>query len=150
VDEEYRPASVAGRGRGAQAIEALIEQRIAASVATVFSYLVDPAKFVQWMGVSAQIDPQPGGAFRLDVDGEHVAIGRYQVVEPPHRLVLSWGWEGDAEVAPGSTTVEITLTPDGAGTMLRLRHSGFPTDEQRDSHEQGWLVYAAKLAALMP
>ena len=41
---------------------------------TVFSYLVDPTKFVQWMGVSAEIDPRPGGAFRLDVDGEHIAV----------------------------------------------------------------------------
>ena len=38
-----------------------------------------------------------------------------------HEKVIPWGWEGDAEVAPGSTTVEITLTADEDGTLLRLR-----------------------------
>ena len=116
---------------------------------TVFSYLVDPTKLVQWMGVSAEIDPRPGGAFRLDVDGEHIAVGQYEVVEPPHRLVVTWDWEGDAEVAPGSTTVEITLTPDGSGTLLRLRHSGLPNEQQRALHQEGWRLYARNLAGLM-
>jgi hypothetical protein len=32
-------------------------------------------------------------------------------------------------VPPGSTTVEITLTPDGDGTILRLRHLGLPNEK---------------------
>ena len=117
-------------------------------MSTVFSYLVDPTKLVQWMGVSAQIDPRPGGEFRVDVDGEHVAIGQYKLVEPPRRIVFSWGWEGDAEVAPGSTTVEITLTPDGSDTLLRLRHSDLPNEQQQAIHQEGWRMYTARLAEL--
>jgi len=101
------------------------------------------------MGLSAQIDPRPGGEFRLNVDGEHIAIGKYEVVEPPQRLVVTWGWEGDAEVGPGSTTVEITLTPDGSGTLLRLRHTDLPNEQQRAMHEAGWWMYAGRLAGLM-
>jgi uncharacterized protein YndB with AHSA1/START domain len=119
-------------------------------VTTVFSYLVDPKKFVQWMGVEAQIDPRPGGSFRLDVDGgDHIAIGQYKVVDPPHRLVLSWGWEGNSAVPPGSSTVEIELEADGPATILRLRHSGLPTETERASHRQGWIIYVGKLAALL-
>jgi uncharacterized protein YndB with AHSA1/START domain len=113
----------------------------------VFAYLTDPAKFVEWMGIGAQLDPRPGGGFRIDVDGEHFAAGQYREVEPPRRIVFSWGWEGDGQVAPGSTTVEITLTPDGDGTVLRLRHSDLPSEEQRASHRQGWILYTGKLAA---
>lgn len=116
---------------------------------TVFSYLVDPEKFVQWMGVEAQIDPRPGGAFRLDVDGGvHVAVGRYEVVDPPRRIVLSWGWEGDANVPPGSSSVEFELEPDETGTILRLRHSGLPTEPERASHRRGWILFLGRLAAL--
>jgi len=82
------------------------------------------------------------------VDGEHVAIGQYKLVEPPRRIVFSWGWEGDAEVAPGSTTVEITLTPDGSGTLLRLRHSDLPNEQQQAIHQEGWRMYTARLAEL--
>ena len=138
--------AVAGGSRGAGEIEALIEQRIAASVATVFSYLVDPEKFVLWMGIAATIDPRPGGIFRIDVDGMHIASGRIEVVDPPHRVVLSWGWEGSLDVPPGSTKVEITLEPEGSQTLLRLRHTGLPDEVQRASHAQGWAGYIASLA----
>lgn len=100
------------------------------------------------MGARAEIDPRPGGLFRLDVDGEHIASGRLQEVDPPRRIVLTWGWEGSADVPPGSTTVEITLQPDGQGTLLRLRHSDLPSQVERDTHAAGWTGYLSRLAAL--
>lgn len=99
------------------------------------------------MGVGAELNPEPGGSFRIDVDGEHFARGEYREIEPPHRLVMTWGWEGDAEVAPGSTTVEITLTPDADGTLLRLRHTGLPNTSQIDAHRKGWVMYTGRLGA---
>jgi uncharacterized protein YndB with AHSA1/START domain len=150
VVSQCRSPPPAGGGGGARTIEELIEveQRIAAPASTVFSYLTDPAKFVQWMGREAQIDPRPGGAFRLDVDGEHIATGRYEVVDPPHRVVLTFGWEGNATVPPGSTTVEITLTAQGRETLLRLRHTGLPSEEERANHRRGWEQYLRQFQAL--
>ncbi len=124
-------------------------QRIAASPATVFSYLVEPAKFNAWMGVGAELDPRPGGRVRIDVDGEHVATGEFREVDPPHRVVMTWGWESNDAVPPGSTTVEITLTPDGAGTILRLRHLALPSEIERRSHLGGWELYTGRLAAVL-
>jgi len=115
-------------------------------VATVFSYLVQPEKFVLWMGTEAKIDARPGGAFRLDVDGEHIASGKIEAVDPPHRVVLTWGCEGSEDVPPGSTTVEITLEARGRETLLRLRHTGLPNEAQRDVHRAGWSGYLAQLA----
>ncbi len=126
-----------------------VVQRIAASPATVFSYLVEPAKFSAWMGVGAELDPRPGGRVRIDVDGEHFALGEFREVDAPHRVVMSWGWEKNDAVPPGSTIVEITLTPDGAGTILRLRHLGLPGEEEKRSHEGGWRQYIGKLAAVL-
>jgi uncharacterized protein YndB with AHSA1/START domain len=126
-----------------------VEQLISASPATVFSYLTDPAKFTQWMGVGAELDPRPGGRFRIDADGVHIALGEYREVDPPHRLVMTWGWLDDESIPPGSTLVEITLTPEGAGTRLRLRHSGFPDQPARCVSRAGWALYTARLAALL-
>jgi uncharacterized protein YndB with AHSA1/START domain len=152
-----RPAASPGRGGGEKAVEELIEgglqvevvQRIDASPATVFSYLVDPGKFSLWMGVGAELDPRPGGVVRIDVDGEHVASGKFVEVDPPHRVVMTWGWENQSAVPPGSTKVEITLTPDGTGTLLRLRHHGFPNVEEKRSHLAGWNLYTGNLAAML-
>lgn len=123
-----------------------ITQRIEAPPDIVFSYLTDSRRFVRWMGVGAELDARPGGRYRIDVDGVHIATGQYKEVEPPHRLVMSWGWEGHPTVPPGSTTVEITLTPERGATLLRLRHHGLPGETERKSHHDGWVSYANLLA----
>ena len=127
-----------------------ITQRIEAPPEIVFAYLTDSHRFVKWMGVGAQLDARPGGRYRIDVDGEHIASGEYQVVEPPHRLVMSWGWEGHPTVPPGSTTVEITLTLENGATVLRLRHLGLPDEGERRQHSEGWRLYTGQLAAVSP
>jgi uncharacterized protein YndB with AHSA1/START domain len=125
-----------------------ITQRIEAPPEIVFAYLTDSRRFVCWMGVGAELDPRPGGRYRIDVDGEHIARGEYQEVDPPHRLVMSWGWEGHPTVPPGSTTVEITLTPERGATLLRLRHLGLPDEGERRQHTEGWNLYTGQLAQL--
>ena len=122
-----------------------ITQRIEAPPEIVFSYLTDSARFIQWMGVGAELDARPGGRYRIEVDGQHIAIGQYREVEPPRRLVLSWGWEGHPTVPPGSTTVEITLTPERGATVLRLRHLGLPNEGERRQHTVGWNQYVSQL-----
>jgi len=127
-----------------------ITQRIEAPPEIVFSYLTDGQRFVKWMGVGAELDPRPGGSYRIDVDGAHVAKGEYVEIDPPRRLVLSWGWEGHPTVPPGSTTVEITLTPERGATVLRLRHLGLPDEHEREQHSAGWHLYTGKLSNLFP
>lgn len=126
-----------------------ITQRIEAPPEIVFTYFTDSSRFTQWMGVGAELDPRPGGRYRIEVDGQHIAIGEYRQVEPPLRLVMSWGWEGHPTVPPGSTTVEITLTRDGAGTVLRLRHLGLPDEVERNAHTAGWQLYTSQLVKLL-
>jgi uncharacterized protein YndB with AHSA1/START domain len=124
-----------------------ITQRIEASPEIVFAYLTDSQRFVRWMGVGAELDARPGGHYRIDVDGVHIASGAYEIIDPPRRLVMSWGWEGHPTVPPGSTTVEITLTSDRGATLLKLRHLGLPGDGERRTHTEGWLQYSSQLAA---
>jgi uncharacterized protein YndB with AHSA1/START domain len=123
-----------------------ITQRIEASPDIVFAYLTDSHRFVKWMGVGAELDARPGGRFRIDVDGVHIASGEYQEIDPPRRLVMSGGWEGHATVPPGSTIVEITLTPERGATVLRLRHLGLPDEGERRQHAEGWRLYSSQLA----
>ena len=122
------------------------ETHIAATPETVFEYFVDPKRMVRWMGVRADIDPRPGGRYAVDINAMARARGEYVELVPPSRIVLSFGWEDDAAVPPGSTTLEVTLTPDGDGTHVRLVHRGLPTTQQRDQHEHGWAHYVARLS----
>ena len=131
--------------------EALIvrrETRIAAPPAAVFAFLTDPEKILGWMGTEAQIDPEPGGIYLVNVTGARFARGAFREVVPVHRLAYSFGWEGSEAVPPGSSLIEIDLIEQQDGTLLRLTHSGLPSAEQCAGHAEGWAHYLGRLAEL--
>ena len=101
----------------------------------VFRHLTDPAAMIRWMGQHAILKPVPGGAFKVDINGVPVR-GRYLEIDPPRRVLVSWGVAGSASMPPGATEVEFTLTPTPAGTRLRLVHRGLPPG-QEDIHATG-------------
>ena len=119
--------------------------RIDASPSTVFQYFVDPERMLAWMGVTVEVDPQPGGIYRVDVSGRDVASGTFVEVRPDERVVWTWGWEHSDEIPPGSSTVEVTLSPDGDGTLVRLRHTGLPDTDAGAAHIHGWEHYTQRL-----
>jgi uncharacterized protein YndB with AHSA1/START domain len=118
---------------------------IAASPETVFRLLTDPVEYVRWKGRLAELEPRPGGTFRVEFASvKDIAAGRYVEVVPGRRVVFTWGWEGNEEVPPGTSTVEIDLLPEGAGTRLRLVHRGLP-HEAIASHTEGWDYFLPRL-----
>lgn len=118
---------------------------IEAARETVFPYFTDPARYVQWMGGTATLEPTAGGTYRVSMrDGVQVA-GTFAEVTPPHRLVFTWGWVHDERVPPGSTRVVVTLTEEGGGTRVLLRHHGLPDEGQRRHHREGWELYLSRL-----
>lgn len=122
-----------------------LEIRFAAPPAEVFPYFVDPERYVRWQGMRAELDPRPGGVFRVWMDNETVASGEYLEIEQPHRVVFTWGWQGSESIPPGSTTVELTLRADGDATILSLRHTGLPDGAAAAMHEEGWASFMGRL-----
>jgi uncharacterized protein YndB with AHSA1/START domain len=123
------------------------EISIKASPEQVFSFLSQHDKFLRWMGRTLEIDARPGGIFRLDPNGKEIIRGEFLEVAPPHRIVFTWGFEvGDMDAPPGSTVVELTLTPDGDGTILRLMHRDLPREgDVRPRHAAGWTHHLGRL-----
>jgi uncharacterized protein YndB with AHSA1/START domain len=119
---------------------------IQAPPAVVFGFLTNSEKLLRWMGTSADIQPVPGGRFRMSPNGREIVEGRFLEVVPHRRIVFTWGFVGaDAQIPAGSTTVEITLTAKRGGTWLRLRHRGLPSGEPRTGHGAGWIHYLERL-----
>jgi uncharacterized protein YndB with AHSA1/START domain len=119
---------------------------INASPATVFEFLTVPDKLVEWNGTEADLDPRPGGVYRVLVGAGHQAAGEFVEVVPDKKVVFTFGWDlPDHPIPAGSTQVEITLIPDGEKTLVRLVHSGLPTDAISD-HSSGWDYYLDRLA----
>jgi uncharacterized protein YndB with AHSA1/START domain len=125
------------------------ETQIAAQPATVFAYLTDPEKILRWMGTEATSEAHPGGLYLLKGVGgarARVARGAFREVVPVHRLAYSFGWEGDEEVPPGSSLVEIDLIARNGGTLLRMTQSGLPNEAQCAGHNKGWAHYLGRLS----
>src|SRR5215467_15242284 len=112
------------------------ETQIAAPPASVFAFLTDPEKILNWMGAEATSQAHPGGLYLVKGIGDRarVARGAFREVVPVHRLAYSFGWDGDEEVPPGSGLVEIDLTDHDGGTLVRMAHSGLPNVQQCASH----------------
>ena len=109
----------------------------------VFEHLVVPERMVTWMGERAELNPVANGGFAVDIKGVPFR-GEYLAVEPPHRLVVSWGIAGSNEFPPGSSQVEFTLAETSTGTTLRLVHTGVP-DSHAAGHASGWRHYLGRL-----
>jgi uncharacterized protein YndB with AHSA1/START domain len=131
------------------------EIHVDASPATVFEFFIDPVKLTRWLAMEATVDPRPGGLIHQlhagpeDGDGSpYVLEGKFIEVTPPERVVFTWGFTNeDVGVPPGSSIVEVTLTPAGSGTHVRLVHRDLP-DSARGDHEGGWTDMLERLASV--
>ncbi len=112
----------------------------------VFEHFTRPEALLRWMGEHAVLDPAPGGEFTVDIRGVPVR-GRYLEVEPPSRLLISWGHAGSDRLPPGASLLEVRLRPAGAGTTVTISHGGLPEPEAT-RHRQGWRHFLDQLATV--
>jgi uncharacterized protein YndB with AHSA1/START domain len=130
-----------------------ISRTLAAPPERVWRALTQPEALGSWFwpaafGTTVEVDLRVGGRFRIAAPngpaGGFAAIGEYVTVEPPHRLVFRWGWEGEPDE---ETLVTVTLNGDGDKTELLLVHERFATETDRDNHRQGWTDCLDRLPA---
>jgi uncharacterized protein YndB with AHSA1/START domain len=112
----------------------------------VFPFFTDPERLTQWLGHRAELDPVPGGRFAVDIS-HRLVRGSYLEIEPPHRVVFSWGDAGSARLPPGASRVEVQLEAAAGGTKVTLHHHGLG-DEERADHGRGWPTKLAELVTV--
>jgi uncharacterized protein YndB with AHSA1/START domain len=130
------------------------EIQIDASPEIVFGFFTEPDKLTRWLASEATLDPRPGGINHQthpggpdNPEGPYYLRGEFLEVEPPSRVVFTWGFENpDVPIDPGGSTVEVTLEPKAGGTLVRLVHSGLPESELA-AHREGWTEMLERLAA---
>ena len=138
-----RTAPAAAAARDEETIE--WEVIVAAPPELVWQFWADPARLVRWMGTEATLEPRPGGDIVVRYGNGAVMRGEIVEVDPPRRLVFTWGWEDPAEIVrPGESRVEVTLEAADQGTRVHVRHLGLPTPE-RAGHAEGWDYFLGRL-----
>jgi uncharacterized protein YndB with AHSA1/START domain len=119
---------------------------VPASPPDVFGFFTDPARYVQWMGSEADLEPVPGGVYRVRMADGFSAAGRFVEVAFPRLVVFTWGFADDeaasrtkrgeagaggepggAGAMPGgSTRVTVTFREADGGTLLTRLQPAFP------------------------
>ena len=131
---------------------------VAASAARVFEAWTRPERVERWTcpdptaGVDVEIDLRVGGRYsiRMDVEGgPFTAHGTYREVDPPRRVVYTWGWREEPQAMNAETVVTVEFVPVDGGTEVRLTHEGFPTRDDRDGHKEGWTICLERFAELV-
>ena len=136
-----------------------LSHRYAAPRADVFDAWTNPDVLRRWWAAApgwdtplAEVDAREGGSYRLcmrtDTGDVHTVAGEFTEVRPPERHAYTWAWEEGPEAAmSGSehTLVIVDFIEDGAGTLVKLTHSGFANEEIRGMHIHGWEAVLANL-----
>lgn len=129
-----------------------IESYFAASPERVFRAWTTPDEVKEWFGyraetlVDAEIDLKPGGAWRFIISNDPAETvwfeGAYQTVEVAKTLIFSWNYvvtkDGGRREATPHSSVHVTFTAKGSGTLLRIVHSGLSTEDIRKGVGGGW------------
>ncbi len=106
-----------------------------------------------WMDVGDVVaDARPGGELRWTHANDRTVEGAFVELDPPRRVVFSYGWEdGWHGVPAGSSEVEVLLTPvgDGSSTRVRLTHRGL-TFAAAEAHRSGWAHFLERLSSRYP
>jgi glutathione S-transferase len=123
----------------------------------VFHAWTDPLLFRRWFRPrgtftqSAELDVRPGGQFRVTLKSAgrvmH-AFGEYVEVEPPERLVFTWGWERVPLIRLVDSLVTVEFADRDGGTELVLTHERLPSLRLRAFHRFGWTTCLDKLSGL--
>jgi len=123
-----------------------ISMRIAASPEIVYRYLSEPDRMALWLGPVVSMDARVGGKIQILMSGKHSGSGEILEIVANRRLAYTWGWdEPNHPIPSGSTRIEVDLTPDGDGTIVRLQHLGLPADAVAD-HNAGHSYFLERLA----
>ncbi len=129
-----------------------------ASPDVLFRAWTEPDLLRQWFRVSpdyttpiAEVDLRVGGQYRLGMrtpEGENIiAGGEYRELRSPEKLAFTWKWESAPFDSP-HTLVTLRFIKQGLGSEIILLHQHLQSEEDRDSHLDGWTGCFAQLFAI--
>lgn len=109
----------------------------------IWRALTQPHLIEEWL-MKTDFQPVVGQGFTLSADWGSVDC-KVLTLEPDRTLAYSW------EAYGLETVVTWTLTPTGAGTLLRMEQAGFRQDQERayQGAKFGWTQFFAKLEQVL-
>ena len=113
---------------------------------TLFAWLTEPDKLVQWWPERAEVDLRVGGRYSLIWPNPDWNIrGEYTAVEAPRHLGFTW--RGDPDQGE-SSQVDVWIDGLEDGSRLSVWHRGFADATERRQLCEGWIHFGMRLAGM--
>jgi uncharacterized protein YndB with AHSA1/START domain len=114
----------------------------------VWEYLTKPELMEQWL-MKCDFQPVVGHKFQFINKAKIDAWCQVLELIPDRLLSYSWRKGPNEKEIRLDSVVTWTLTSKDGGTELRLKHSGFITQEAFDDHNKGWNFCVGRMMALL-
>lgn len=120
-------------------LELSFERAIAASPSKLFSAWLNPKVAGTCWNSADKLTLKPKvGSFFYILHDVYPHYGRFLKLDRPSRIQLTW-------MSPNTRGLEsmvtVTFKKKGAGTLMKLVHSGLPNDAGGRAHDGGWKYY---------
>lgn len=123
-----------------ESVTITVKRTFDATPAALFQLWTDPARFAGWFGSEPDrttIDATVGGEWRAVMiyeGNEMVFGGRFQEIEEPARLVLTFGDDPSSEGSP----LTVDLSEKDGRTTLTVTQVGPLPEDQIEPATEGW------------
>jgi uncharacterized protein YndB with AHSA1/START domain len=142
--------------------EIVVKHVFNASRTTVFKAWTDPKYLAEWWGPHGftnpvcEIDPQPGGSFRIHMRGPDGTVypmsGVYREIVEPQRLVFTSVFPDEGE-AVFEILNTVTFVEDGGKTLVTVDARVIKATAEADFYlqgmEKGWVQQLERLAEFL-
>ncbi len=135
-----------------ETLSVVVERELPYPPAKLWRALTQPHLIAEWL-MNNDFEPTVGHRFNLRAEPQPGWNGiidcEVLVVEPNKSLSYTWN-SGEAELAIKSV-VTLSLTPTGAGTLLRMEQTGFRPDQKQNYQgaRYGWQHFFGKLEQML-
>jgi len=130
----------------------IVEREFPHALEKIWRALTQPHLIAEWL-LKNDFQPVVGHPFKLRGDPQPGWNGiidcKVLVVEPNKTLSYTWV-AGEADLAIQSV-VTFSVSPAGAGTLLRMEQTGFRPDQQRNYQgaKYGWAHFFGRLEQVL-
>jgi uncharacterized protein YndB with AHSA1/START domain len=99
--------------------------------------------FDRWFAVpgTVRMEPEVGAeySFETEHDGRrHAHRGKFLRLEKDSLIEMTW-ITGAGGTEGAETVLSVEIAEEGAGSLVDLKHAGFPNQESMQRHEQAWI-----------